>query len=584
MRDSTPLWKAAFAGAIALAISGLVAMSTRPVYAAIVAVATAVIGWSWVGASSREARRRTRASIAHLSHELRTPLTSVLGLMEVLEDDSMPLEADERRELIGLVRSEALHMNHVVSNLIVSSRVAGGLLQPQPQPIDPVSMVDLALHRVPSVERRTFVSRRGWRPVSADPALMLQILLNLLQNVDRYAPEGEVEVTWTADDGYVVLTISDDGPGLTGAEAFKKASSEVGLGLGLSLSRTLARLMGGDLLVAEPQRAGATIQLRLPHTSATPVPSEKRRSQSDHSVALSPRARLLVDMTDALSERSLDRVVAGLQKLCVEMLGARSAVLATPTPSGGFERAGSFDDDPAQSRLDSKQPSIAIATGHTVAMSDLDEAGEAAWATELASTAALFIPVLDGSAPVGVFVIGWPAADTLPGPQGRAVASALAQLAAFAIDRSALVQDAEFERELRASVMESLPIAISVFAGDPPSVIDWNRREREMLGIDDDTMRPSDLGASQRQFDVRFADGTPLEIDSAPVTQAIRTGRSTGPFLLRIRRADGSETTTRTYCAPFFDNQGNVIGAVVTSEELDAAASSRADPPEQRSA
>ena len=117
--------------------------------------------------------------------------------------------------------------------------------------------------------------------------------------------------------------------------------------------------------------------------------------------------------------------------------------------------------------------------------------------------------------------------------------------------------------------MQSLPIAISVFAGDPPRVIDWNEQERRMLRLDDDVQRPSDLDASQNLFDVRFADGTPLTVDNAPVSQAIRSGRSAGPFLLRIRRLDGTETITRTHCAPFSDPDGRVIGAVVTSEELD---------------
>jgi PAS domain-containing protein len=117
--------------------------------------------------------------------------------------------------------------------------------------------------------------------------------------------------------------------------------------------------------------------------------------------------------------------------------------------------------------------------------------------------------------------------------------------------------------------MESLPLAISVYAGDPPRVVDWNQRERILLGIDNDAERPSDLVASQHRFDVRFADGTPLDLENAPVTQAIRSGRSSGPVVLRVRRADNSEVTVRMYCAPFFNEQGEVAGAVVSSEEID---------------
>jgi hypothetical protein len=91
-----------------------------------------------------------------------------------------------------------------------------------------------------------------------------------------------------------------------------------------------------------------------------------------------------------------------------------------------------------------------------------------------------------------------------------------------------------------------------------------------MLGLAPQGDRPSRLASSQEVFDVRFADGTPLTLDNAPVTQAIRTGMSSGPFLLRLRRDDGSEVLSRTHCAPVVDDAGNVVAAVVLSEEVEA--------------
>ena len=175
---------------------------------------------------------------------------------------------------------------------------------------------------------------------------------------------------------------------------------------------------------------------------------------------------------------------------------------------------------------------------------------------------------MDGREAVGVLVVAFAQTNDIPAGRAGHVAMALAQLAGFAIHRASLARDVAFERTLRSSVMESLPIAISVFAGDPPTVVDWNQREREMLGLSDDVVRPSDLDSSQSMFKVRFADGTPLTVDNAPVTAAIRTGHTAGPFLLTVRRSDGTDITTRTYCAPFFDEDGTVAGAVVTSEEL----------------
>ena len=53
------------------------------------------------------------------------------------------------------------------------------------------------------------------------------------------------------------------------------------------------------------------------------------------------------------------------------------------------------------------------------------------------------------------------------------------------------------------------------------------------------------------------------------MSRAIKTGKATGPFILLVKRVDGTQVHTRTYCAPFFDEEGGVSGAVVTSEPLD---------------
>ena len=183
----------------------------------------------------------------------------------------------------------------------------------------------------------------------------------------------------------------------------------------------------------------------------------------------------------------------------------------------------------------------------------------------------MLLPVNDGETVVGVLAVGWKSAEMLPQGAAARVTTALADQTAPAIVRAALSEDIIFERRLRSSVMNELPIAVSIFAGDPPQVVDMNRKEREMLLLDDFHGRPRDLETSQDQYSVRFADGTPLTVDNAPVTTAIRTGKATGPFMLIVRRADGSQIYTRTYCAPFFDDAGAVAGAVVTSEPLDIA-------------
>lgn len=513
----------------------------------------------------------SHTAVSQVAHELRTPLTAILGILELLEDGTVILDPNETAELVRLARDDAKRMTFMIDDLLVSYRLAEERLHPLSRPVGLQQAVVSALANFPHIGRRTFVSPGLQLVASGDPNLVQQVITNLIQNVDRYAPQGEVEVTFGDTGNDVWLKVSDDGSGIPLGEragVFDGGRAGIGLGLGLGLSRDLARAMGGDLECTEPLRSGATFMLTLP-ASSEPVESVTTHDAPvlpDEDRLLSPRARLLVDMTVALAERSLDRAIAGMQTLSAALLRAETGVVLALS-EGSFKRAGSFGST-GDVVLSAEDPHLKWVIEHRQPhwVERLDAGSEL---TNLLGTgSALFMPVLDDQTLTGILAVGWTQPVRPSGP-AMEVASALARLAAFAIERASLAADVIYERRLRSNVMESLPLAISVYAGDPPRVVDWNQRERILLGIDNDAMRPSDLVASQQMFDVRFADGTPLDLENAPVTQAIRSGRSSGPVVLRVRRADNSEVTVRMYCAPFFNEQGEVAGAVVSSEEID---------------
>jgi PAS domain-containing protein len=376
-------------------------------------------------------------------------------------------------------------------------------------------------------------------------------------------------------------SFSDNGPGIPTDKArqvFRGGASTQGLGLGLVLSRQLARAMGGDLTLDESTSCGATFTLHLPASDEqVPVAAPSEIVPGERVRAHSPRARLLVDLADALSETSLEHVVGGIQKIYSELLGATGSTLLVSRSDGSFHLTGAFGTNEAVPAGSSTELGAVMAGAASLRVEDIESLP---WAsnTTLGGNAAMLLPVHDDGSVVAVLAVGWKGVGALPTGSAVNVAEALADLTASAIARTALARDVVFERTLRSSVMDELPIAVSVFAGDPPRVIDWNRKERELLGIDDDKLRPSDLSASQQQFDVRFADGTPLTVHNSPVIAAIRAGEAAGPFILLVRRADGSEVHTRTYCAPFFDGEGKVTGAVVTSEALDLSLPDRSGP------
>ena len=338
-----------------------------------------------------------------------------------------------------------------------------------------------------------------------------------------------MRISFSLESEALVARFSDSGPGIPAyrtEKIFTDRSSSEGLGLGLSLSRELAQAMGGTLNVEDPGDPGAVFRLVLPASAETlpstesdePIPEDKSR-------AYSPRSRLLIDLAAALSEQTLDHVVGGIQKLYSELVGATGALLLVARPDGSFLTAGPYGG--GRVVVASESTHLATVVTERAAMR-IDDTDVLPWATAdvIGGSSAMLLPVNDGEAVVGVLAVGWKTADSLPRGAAEEVTTSLADLTAPAIARAALSEDILFERRLRSSVMNELPIAVSIFAGDPPQVIDMNRKEREMLMIDNDQDRSRELGSSQAQFSVRFADGTPLTVDNAPVTTTIRTGRS----------------------------------------------------------
>lgn len=521
------------------------------------------------------ARPDHAAIIAEVSHELRTPLTGILGTLELLTDSTIPLEPSEVDELLLAAHSEANHLLHIVGNLHARSRLDRSILTPDAVPANVRTLIGKAVARSPKVAKRCYVGGGEQAIAVGDPQLIMQIATNLIQNIERYAPDGDVRIDFTRDRGVLISSFRDSGPGVPADRKdhiFDISASHEGLGLGLSLSKQLARAMGGDLTCDDAGPQGAVFTLRLP-ASDDLMPGDELVDilPEDRYQAHSPRARLMVDLATALNSHALGSVVCGIAKIYQELLGATGAILLVPRRDGSFHAACCHLKRVEVPAVEAGHFEAVMVSGETMRIDDITETA-IGFHTEIGGKAALLLPVHDGARVVAVLAVAWKSADLIPTGAPVKVAEALAELTASAIARTGLTQDIVFERRLRASVMDELPIAVSIFAGDPPQVIDWNSKERELLGITDDTIRPGDLGASQHLFDVRFADGTALTEDTAPVTIAIRTGKATGPFILRVRRFDGSVVHTRTYCAPFVDGDGRVAGAVVTSEALDLEA------------
>jgi signal transduction histidine kinase len=193
--------------------------------------------------------------VASVSHELRTPLAAVIGFAEELRDHPDRFGAAEKDEFVALIADQAIDVSYIVEDLLVAARAHIGKVSIHPEPIGLESEFLRVCTLAGSAARPVTVSPDA-TVVLADPRRLRQILRNLVTNADRYGGE-EVSISASRRGEYVMLEVLDNGPGIPDLlrervfEPYETAHDSVGItgsvGLGLTVSRQLARLMGGDL-------------------------------------------------------------------------------------------------------------------------------------------------------------------------------------------------------------------------------------------------------------------------------------------------------------------------------------------------
>jgi len=221
--------------------------------------------------------------VASISHELRTPLAAVLGFAEELKDRAHSFDAKELTEMLELIAQQSHDMADMVEDLLVAARAEIGTVSVRPQVVYLRSQAEAAVLALGSADSRriqvTGGSGRSW----ADPSRTRQIIRNLLTNAIRYGGE-EVNIEADTAGPITTLTVRDNGRGLPRADwerifepyerAHDRPTQPSSIGLGLTVSRQLARLMGGDVAY-HSDGSGSIFQLI--------VPSEP--TKSDHPVA-----------------------------------------------------------------------------------------------------------------------------------------------------------------------------------------------------------------------------------------------------------------------------------------------------------
>jgi signal transduction histidine kinase len=234
-------------------------------------------------AARAEAERANNSKtdfLAVMSHELRTPLTAIMGYEELLSDGITGPVTELQRQQLGRINASARHLLGLIDEILTFARVDIGRERVRWESMsinhtlgDAAALVE-PMASAKSI--RFFVQLlEEDQAIQTDGTKLRQMLVNLVSNAIKFTDNGEVRVECAVNSGSLEVRISDTGVGIPAEniedifEPFWQAEQTAtrktgGTGLGLSVTRKLARLLGGDVTVASRVGAGTTFSLTLP--------------------------------------------------------------------------------------------------------------------------------------------------------------------------------------------------------------------------------------------------------------------------------------------------------------------------------
>ena len=230
--------------------------------------------------------------LAVMSHELRTPLTAIMGYEELLSDGITGPVTELQRQQLGRINASARHLLGLIDEILTFARVDVGRERVRWESMsvnhtiaDSAALVE-PMAAAKSIHFIVDLLEED-QAIQTDGTKLRQMLVNLLSNGIKFTENGEVRVSCAVSDGVLEVSIADTGVGIPAEnieevfELFWQAEQTAtrktgGTGLGLSVTRKLARLLGGDVTVASRVGMGTTFLLTLPMKAPAGVTIRRR--------------------------------------------------------------------------------------------------------------------------------------------------------------------------------------------------------------------------------------------------------------------------------------------------------------------
>ena len=219
--------------------------------------------------------------LSTVTHELRTPLTSIRSFSEILHD-SPELDLGERQQFLTIIIRESERLTRLINQVLDLSRIESGRMKWVMADVDLVEVIEHAVASMRHLFEEKQVGLKVFKPeqvpmVHADRDQLIQLVINLLSNAQKFVPSGtgEVAVELTCGRNTLLVSVADNGPGIPYHEQDKiferfhqvrsgKTGNPLGSGLGLAICRGIVEHLGGRLWVESTPGYGATFYFSLP--------------------------------------------------------------------------------------------------------------------------------------------------------------------------------------------------------------------------------------------------------------------------------------------------------------------------------
>lgn len=236
--------------------------------------------------------------LAVMSHELRTPLAAIMGYQELLADGITGPITEQQAQQLGRIKASARHLLSLIDEILTFTRLDAGRESMTVEKVDIENAMSQAVEIVEPLIAAKKLELKLIPPfpsvaIETDPTKLRQILVNLLSNAVKFTDTGTVTLEGKALKNEVQLIVSDTGIGIQPEnlnrifdpfwQVEQKATRRAtGTGLGLTVCRRLANLMGGDVAVASTSGEGATftvtLPMKAPHIAVLRTPDTKLRA------------------------------------------------------------------------------------------------------------------------------------------------------------------------------------------------------------------------------------------------------------------------------------------------------------------